>query len=158
MTMGSKQAAYSPDSVPALFCFQILKNGQAKYWKTHATKGNVLDMTLMPFDENVMLYSMDTAHESGSTSVIVDITQQSLRSSIGAMDMSVDDGASHPYLESIKDGFVQVINLWAQGQPSVENAGNASVSQSLYGLENLRKRATDDLNEDDVPGDGVLKP
>lgn len=115
-------------------------------------------MTLVPFDQTMMLYSMDTVHASGSTSVTMDSMQQSLRPSIGIMNMSVKEETPHSYLEKIEDGFVQGINLWAQGQPFVENAGNATLSQSLYGLENLRKRAADDLNEDKAPSDGALKP
>ena len=137
--------------IPALF-FIYLSNLDEKVQlegsEVYPAKGNVLDVAVLE-DHNVVVYSMDCVYEPFSTTLLTTDTNRFAKPCIDALQY---DHLTLRLIQSAQSNsnFISVMESCAKCQIVVEPknvAKGKSLRDLLYGLESLRKRRLDDMDE-----------
>lgn len=130
------------DSVPSLFCFNFGVDGVLTQCQPIQVSGNVLSVTCLR--DSLVIVSVDSFHEPGSTTALRS-TQASPQTLLQAFKLtSGPEGlSSDPALGSAigsinGHGTFEVVT--SDEDESSKGKKAKALSDSLYGVENLRKR------------------
>ena len=128
--------------MPGFFWFKFDENDMMQYEKTLLLEGNVIDVSVSN-DSKSIAYSMDTTHEPFSRTLPVAVDKQHDRKQIGVLRFSEalgfwesDNGDDGAFRISAKTELVEMQSIKAK----MKKKGSADF---LYGLENLRKKASE---------------
>ncbi|KAL9634608.1 MAG: hypothetical protein Q9164_003992 [Protoblastenia rupestris] len=136
------------EGLPALFIFTFSTDARIRYLETQTIPANVIDMIVLP-DRHSILCSLDTIHEPFSTTVIVKNLIESTNPCVVAKHFRLESKSFEPDVNLHKQ-LVPAIESCAKGHPYAEQknvAKGRSLKELLYGLESLRKRASDDAHD-----------
>ena len=137
--------------IPALFLFDfIISTGNVRLEKSeiYRAEGNIIDVAILP-DQKVVFYSTDCIHNPFSTTDPAADADQDIRPCVGAIDYSAQGSGLITTSILYKD-LVLTMDTCAKSQTLVEQRNAAkgkSLKEMLYGLESLRKRGGEDLEE-----------
>ena len=116
--------------------------------ETQAVEGNVIDLAVI-LDSLSILCSMDALHEPFSTTAVGTNRSQSYRPFVVAKRLMLESPSLHKDVELHKQ-LVPAMEACVKAQPFVEQKNAAkgkSLKELLYGLESLRKRGSDDVDD-----------
>ena len=145
---GRGEVIVACEAVPALLVFKFGTDGSLTHGTSLPTEGNVLDVSIQVSTKSIA-YSMDCMHVPWSTNMAALATEQGdgLKSFVG-----------YYRFNEVKDEWVKEtgdlgdsINAFANADadPLAHDMDVAAVSDLLYGIEHLRKRAMADGEEED---------
>lgn len=132
--------------VPGLFMFLVDSDAKISFKASVPLESNVIDVVFIPQSESV-LYSMDAVHQPFSTTAMASAEEQESRPSVGAVQ------ATKLGWERKSEGtmgLVAVLERQLKNQANYMQNGKmkgGSVRELLYNLENLRKRISEDENQ-----------
>jgi len=132
--------------VPGLFMFLVDSDAKVSFKASVSLEGNVIDVVFIPPSESVV-YSMDAVHKPFSTTIVACAEEQESRPSVGAVQATKlgwerDTEATR--------GLVVVMQECLGNQPDILEDGKmkgGSMRELLYNLEGLRKRGSEDENQ-----------
>ena len=111
-------------------------NNELQFHQSLKLKGNVLDIATL-HEQNSILYTMDNMHYPMSTMII---QEDSSRPSLGTY---VYDSTSNTWNdEGLLNPTITSINEWAKSMDC--SIDPQRLSDSLYGMEKLRKRGQEE--------------
>ena len=130
------------EGIPALFIFTVGSDNDIEYRETYPTKGNVIDMVVLPNRKSVLL-SMDNIHKRFSTTT--DSGDTTPRPLINVIHFSEhhQKWEEEPSEEPLLRALEETAKIWPVVQ-QVNPAKGRSREDILYGLESLRKQRTGD--------------
>ncbi|KAL8943769.1 MAG: hypothetical protein Q9216_000875 [Gyalolechia sp. 2 TL-2023] len=132
------------EGVPAVFILRVTQNGVIERNLAVSTEGNVVGLTVSN-EQHRVAYAMDTDHQSFSQSQVIERENGIPRPSIGYLSFSTARGLWGKDME-LQNAIVDGLRDVPESDERTVDGRNSSNrdSVSLYGLENLRKRSSDD--------------
>ena len=134
------------NSLPVILIFALGSNAIMKLRSSVSVDGNVLDMVYLR--KGSIMFSMDTIHEPGSTTILA--ADDHRRRPVAGLQVNRSElSASLPQMDP-RDGLLAAMDRCFELQTSIyqEATGKGrSTRELLYGLEGLRKRASEDHND-----------
>ena len=136
--------------MPALFIFTLGEKGEVQFHTHISTESNVIDLTIL-HDQKSVVYSMDTSHQASPTDVPADSETSSSQRLMSSLSYCQDEKI-WKVNESLQANLERAMRECADANPNVSQiraAKEKPITELLHGLENLRKRGSDN-NETDV--------
>ncbi|KAL9031794.1 MAG: hypothetical protein Q9196_000221 [Gyalolechia fulgens] len=132
------------EGVPAVFILRVAQNGAIERDLAVSTEGNVVGLTVSN-EQSRVAYAMDTDHQLFSRSQVVDRNDRTERPRIGSLSFSTKTGLWEKDME-LQNAIVHGLRDLPRSDEQIMDGETSSNRESvgLYGLENLRKRGSDD--------------
>ena len=131
--------------MPALFIFRLDPDATLTFENVVPLDGNVLDVIFIR-KASLIIYSMDILYKPFSTTVMANDDDLVVRPAIGVLQYRFDK-ASYERLFMPGADLCSTMQRAIKNRPFVQEKSNAkgrSIGDLLYGLESLRKRASEE--------------
>ncbi|KAL9102005.1 MAG: hypothetical protein Q9163_002805 [Psora crenata] len=125
----------------ALFTFALSPEARIEYLETQVVEGDIIDTVVLP-DHCSVICSLDLIHEPLSTSLELSGVNPSHRPCVVAKRFTSQSQRLQEDV-TLQNQLVPAMEACVKQQPFVTQENKESLKELLYGLESLRKRASD---------------
>ena len=133
--------------VPAIFMFRLTKEGRFEHVRTRGEDDNIIDLVALPKFGSIV-YSFDPTHRPISTTELANAKDPGKYDYLGSLCVyPAHDDYVTQYDVGRNTGRMNQILVGSLSSSAKDDTSEKKISESLYGLESLRKRGNEDSNE-----------